>query len=113
MSAKHTPGPWFTKNGQRILSQSKSAPIVAQVNTVDGDDFHREMLANASLITAAPELLAACEAALELIEPVPCTEPPADSRSTRVRAERAIWEQRTALASKIAQIIAKAKGEKP
>lgn len=65
MSTKHTPGPWFTDGGQGVCSHNKRSPLVAQVNGVHLDPGHAEMLANVALISAAPELLAACEALLD------------------------------------------------
>lgn len=71
-AAKHTPGPWTvrnrdivagerTKKGWRVVATIPPGPI--QVGLISGD----ESAANQSLITAAPELLAACEAAQELL----------------------------------------------
>ena len=64
--AEHTPGPWMTR-------RHVSGPL-ADIYSIDHCDclattaFHgwtfEEMEANARLIAAAPDLLAACKAAL-------------------------------------------------
>lgn len=70
---KHTPGPWeVNTDGEDVFVLSTyTAPdrphgtfICGQVNN-DGDP---ENLANAELIAAAPELLAACNAVLDYLE---------------------------------------------
>jgi len=67
-NVKHTPGPWKVKDELPdgdiyILPESR----------VDGnsicrmdDDAPEQMLANAALIAAAPDLLAACEGMIDL-----------------------------------------------
>jgi hypothetical protein len=64
MKTTHTPGPW-TVSGSHIVS-SRTAVQLAQVYSPQGYDpkCEREQ-ANARLIAAAPELLAACHAAFE------------------------------------------------
>lgn len=65
MSAKHTPGPWIVgSNGTTVLHMDDTDldhPYPAVVNTVSGRDSmeYGEACANARLIAAAPELLAA------------------------------------------------------
>lgn len=73
MSAQHTPGPWSVTseidrifNGELIRPgkpEERNTPVavVCDFNRFDRDD---ERKANARLIAAAPDLLAACEAAL-------------------------------------------------
>jgi hypothetical protein len=60
--ATHTPGPWTFE--YRRLDKSIDLGLqgdgVCRVNNDDID--HREALANANLISAAPDLLAACKA---------------------------------------------------
>lgn len=60
--SEHTPGPWGLVEGDVDLYVYAAAPdaLVAQVRSDDGLDCE----ANARLIAAAPELLAAVEAAL-------------------------------------------------
>lgn len=67
MTTTHTPGPWQF-DGQVILDEDGShvaSPIGC--DTVDCDD---EAIANARLIAAAPDLLAACEAFLGEIDEI-------------------------------------------
>ena len=55
---KHTPGPWTTNNGFTILSaKGKTASSDVPNKTITDD----EAIANAALIAAAPDLLAALE----------------------------------------------------
>lgn len=65
MSAKHTPGPWRYEehyDGYEILSSSKE--MSATVATL-GMRLSETGRADARLIAAAPELLAACKDALD------------------------------------------------
>jgi hypothetical protein len=71
--AKHTPGPWDV-NGidtEKIRIGSRKMSDVAivynQPNRFDGS-LSKSRKRNAELIAAAPDLLAACEAAIEQIE---------------------------------------------
>jgi hypothetical protein len=64
--AKHTPGPWDVyagkmKNGDRIINDREGTPVAyaADYNQYAKDD---QVDANARLIAAAPELLAAANA---------------------------------------------------
>ena len=56
--AKHTPGPWYSRNGSsphfqgQIASESTGATVAISYSDEDG--------ANARLIAAAPDLLDAC-----------------------------------------------------
>jgi len=64
---KHTPGPWRTcglnvaSDGERVVASchadSPDSVVIRPTNT-------EECMANAQLIAVAPDLLAACEAAL-------------------------------------------------
>ena len=71
MKAKHTPGPWLIAEGDGTF-----------VYALNGQGFNRfdikvqgqkapldEMAANARLIAAAPDMLAACELAERFINP--------------------------------------------
>lgn len=70
MSAQHTPGPWtfeagdHGKDGFEVYSQHLA--MRARVTGANGDVAVRR--ANARLIAAAPELLHACEQAVEWLE---------------------------------------------
>lgn len=69
---KHTDGPWRT-NGLRIeYGPTGHGWQIAQVNR---DVHDHEGLANARLIAAAPELLAALVGLIELIERTPDRSP--------------------------------------
>ena len=57
---KHTPGPWFAGSSGRVYAEG-GQNLVASVN---GTSALPIPAANARLIAAAPELLAACEDAL-------------------------------------------------
>jgi hypothetical protein len=68
--AKHTSGPWTRLVGERFKHDSSAGvkgpdglyiAAALDLNRYDKDD---EVEANARLIAAAPDLLAACEAAL-------------------------------------------------
>ena len=66
---KHTPGPWeVSKAGRSVLAggvkiNQSIGPFAASVGVQNRIDA--ELRANAKLIAAAPELLAACELALQ------------------------------------------------
>jgi len=59
MSAKHTPGPWANAGplGHGIVINSSDRPIAV----VYGPNSDHKYIANANLIAAAPDLLAALE----------------------------------------------------
>jgi hypothetical protein len=65
MTTKHTPGPWIVRYDTQSALEEHSTPIVS---SLDGNIPVCEMYsvatyhANAALIAAAPDLLAACEA---------------------------------------------------
>ena len=65
----HTPGPWESYDGWKVRTQTRPARLVADCGFWSLDyaktlAMEPENIANANLIAAAPELLAACEAAL-------------------------------------------------
>lgn len=68
MSAKHTAGPWFVSNGLRgrVMVRSEAAPAFADgtrlavAQVMGGAVGDEQLIANAHLIAAAPELLQAC-----------------------------------------------------
>lgn len=59
---KHTPGPWKVKQGLGAPDIVSKERLVARALYHMGSE-DREVDSNARLIAAAPELLAACEAA--------------------------------------------------
>lgn len=71
LKTKHTPGPWIaaidpgitTTNGKCKVFGAKSPFFVV----IDGLTDYREELATARLISAAPEMLEALEALLEVL----------------------------------------------
>jgi hypothetical protein len=73
--SEHTPGPWtseFQGNStwdilcsSDILTHERRSEIVAIIEDRFGDNPRNEHKANARLIAAAPDLLAACKALVE------------------------------------------------
>ena len=70
-TATHTPGPWwadagmiFMGNGDHVWGQGHPA-YGTVIEYQDANPSEDEIQANASLIAASPDLLAACELALE------------------------------------------------
>lgn len=67
MSAQHTPGPWAVGAGSgaylAITARHWDAPLVSKV--IAGDRSTNECEANAQLIAAAPDMLAALKALFE------------------------------------------------
>lgn len=66
MTVRHTPMPWIVRNRGEITTKDKCC-IVAQCGSA-GDHTDDTMDANAHLIAAAPDLLAALEAMVEPFE---------------------------------------------
>jgi len=66
MSEKHTPGPWCISSDDEgaYVVDELGITLVATAPHNEGASGRAEADANARLISAAPELLAACEAAL-------------------------------------------------
>ena len=63
---QHTPGPWAIKNGRCIYGSGDFIkPFVA---SVEDDHNDAETVANARLISSAPDLLNACLCALADLE---------------------------------------------
>lgn len=93
MSNAHIPGPWFqlTSDEKHSHISNTIAPQWAAPDHYVGEVTKQ----NAGLIAAAPDLLAACEAALRMIEHYPS-------------------DQRAAgLATVLQEAIAKAQGDQP
>ena len=59
----HTPGPWIFDEATGDVGTEDG--VLIHGNPPDDDDRDEELAANAHLIAAAPELLAACEAVLD------------------------------------------------
>lgn len=75
MTTEHTPGPFFCDEGKGswFIRTAPDAPAIAQcVLLVFGPTWNQrayeETQANARLFTAAPDLLAACEAELRVYD---------------------------------------------
>lgn len=71
MSKQHTPGPWFVSGpfiGPRL---SPDSGIQIKVARVAGDETDAEVIANARLIAAAPDLLAELKFAVKLLSAFP------------------------------------------
>jgi hypothetical protein len=64
----HTPGPWFagTDEDAHVIYNADESEVVADTLREDGDA--ETEAANARLVAAAPDLLAACESVLLLID---------------------------------------------
>ena len=74
--SKHTPGPWVfsaidSTEGFLVVEKARPKSLVATVCKRNGCGWacpHEEPWANARLIAAAPELLAACTRTAEIIQ---------------------------------------------
>jgi len=62
----HTPGPWRVIEGTH--SADKRFSVVSENENITGWGCVQQLEGNARLIAAAPELLAACQAALEEVQ---------------------------------------------
>ena len=59
---KHTPGPWKVVDHLNVVTDDDTEALIARVD--DGDVSEHQAEGDAKLIAAAPDLLRACEAAL-------------------------------------------------
>lgn len=66
MTAKHTPGPWRLHKRFTFNVEGPDGRTIARVNW--DDETYDEAIANANLIAAAPDLLAAVKEAVEIIQ---------------------------------------------
>ena len=57
---KHTPGPWTIRDNQDVMADEEGR-LIAQCHA----GYREERGANARLIAAAPDLLAACQRAID------------------------------------------------
>jgi len=122
---KHTPGPWSLEHwdygegrpDETMPTICTDDTAVAQVLAIfrpdDADHGESERDANARLIAAAPDLLAACEAAFNYVNV-----PNAESLYWQARSGKMGWEEaqgfpqlRRRLANMFRAAIAKARGE--
>jgi hypothetical protein len=125
MGTKHTPGRWdhvidqsphcrdddrlnvIGPNGELIATLNRHAPGVVRLSTgheVEAPGCGGDPEANARLIAASPELLVACKAALEEIEPRRAVEASAEDMMTpRLR-------RLSSLVTQLKNIITKAGG---
>lgn len=73
MESKHTPGPWTTTSihPQRDWVNASGRAALAEVAVVVSGREWPEGKANARLIAAAPDLLAACTRALGFVDSMP------------------------------------------
>ena len=73
MKTQHTPGPWKINKkysfSVETLSDGQGINIIAECSDPDGIRSAGEDSANAKLIAAAPDLLAALEAIIKMIGP--------------------------------------------
>ncbi len=65
--SKHTPGPWIVSRGANVkpFSVEAATSTIADIYRAKG---HGTCEANARLIAAAPELLAACEEHIKAVD---------------------------------------------
>ena len=104
---QHTPGPWSLSPSfdrvERRVQHGDAPPLVWGIarglNSAHPDYLPRaEQIANARLIAAAPELLAALEAASELAEGTVKLLRQLDMESGRIAAECVLRDARAAIA---------------
>lgn len=99
MTAQHTPGPWKI-SGDDVIAVAGSTGFSAGANPAIAfiyETLDQSRAINARLIAAAPELLAACNVAEELIDDL-------------IRAPK-VKHNRKQILAKLRAAIAKAKGE--
>ena len=68
MTAQHTPGPWYERHGQISSGNSTHGCTIANCNATARGIPTGEVEANATLIAAAPDLLAALEQCLPILD---------------------------------------------
>lgn len=84
----HTPGPWVycAQPGVGYIRPLAPGEIISKMESQTGVGFD-EVRANARLIAAAPDLLAACETLLHIIhQQVACVDTKFDNGITSARA---------------------------
>ena len=75
MTTQHTPGPWWVDDDGFITAGSDDYKIIAEPRCMEPHGNEAEIDANAELIAAAPDLLAALQAVADYWE---CGDVPAD-----------------------------------
>ena len=88
MKVQHTPGPWHTAGDQGVQIRSAKDQI-AKVWTMRGNEWK----ANARLIAAAPDLLAALSVVLRDVQAVD-----AEGHLADIELEPAMYQARAAIA---------------
>lgn len=69
MKTKHTPGPWLVGSyDDGVVFGGDAYAVARMIEPIDRKNAKKKSIANANLIAAAPELLAALVAMLELDE---------------------------------------------
>ena len=66
MTTKHTPGSWEIANGARVYAPGKAGPLLATIAYLPKAPGQEQ--ANARLIAAAPDLLAALQGLMARID---------------------------------------------
>ncbi len=93
MKMKHTPGPWRayqgeeTKRGRTRYYWAVAPAVGGRIAELD-DPFPASDEANAHLIAAAPDLLVACEAALDWFVSVAADGAPATTVAAAIKKAR-------------------------
>jgi len=111
MTAQHTPGPWHTRKNDASITAEAPNGTASTVAHVDFSKSRDEWVANARLIAAAPDLLAAAEARIEAarLQVEFHAQPPGSP------GKAAVWEPAVQAAMKAHDMtvaaIAKARGE--
>ena len=71
-TAKHTPGPWEFNRFGDLTIRANNWGVIAKIAKHDARlEFAPIVLANARLLTAAPELLEACKLAVDYFSRLP------------------------------------------
>ncbi len=89
MTSRHSPGPWITQVDEApftVEAAIATDPAICELLPRDAEIFTEEDEANARLIAAAPDLLAACQRTVRLLEPREGVEALVASTLQQVRA---------------------------
>lgn len=97
--AKFTPGPWATEGDQ--IETADGSALIAEMALWDADDEEaQEQFANARLIAAAPELLAALQEFMEIWNSNDATR---DTKKATAR-RAAMWQNAQAAIRKATEV---------
>lgn len=66
---KHTPGPWRLRADMAVMAYCDETETHEPIARAYGDGSIENLHANSRLIASAPDLLAACKALLNCIQP--------------------------------------------